>query len=486
MCGGINTGVAKLANACVSIDSEGAHRSACVVSQLTGTQAASTLTASASNSTRSARAAPVICQRALTPCPGAVDGFRWRMPPSVATQPQHVHRAPWPCNRSMCTAPQRAHTHGARALADVERSVTVLPVGSKGALAMRRTQGDRLDGVMSDYSKNTITFALVRPRPAQQPTRDTSRAFSKSVRSKRRIAPHKHFARNPSCVAKGAACSASPAPVALHAWRRIRLARRACGVGHAAADPTAFTTPSLHFLAPALGLPSVNNASINTATVHRCGAGVVGVGGDPQDGVRLRPPPLQLVQVRHLLQAHHLHHPVARDAREVGRDRGEVRRVRARGARPLRAAAGPCRVPAREYAVLRHERGVHERARVAHAGARGLPPCLSLGKRRDVGLPIRAGLVSCRVARTFRACGESLPACAGGRGPWGLWGAPDGRVSGGVCDAARRVQAMESSTKNSTEMLEKLTLMFNRTRQAKITTELNEIISGALSLEEAS
>lgn len=44
---------------------------------------------------------------------------------------------------------------------------------------------------------------------------------------------------------------------------------------------------------------------------------------------------------------------------------------------------------------------------------------------------------------------------------------------------------MESSTKNSTEMLDKLTLMFNRTRQAKITTELNEIISGALSLEEA-
>jgi F0F1-type ATP synthase gamma subunit len=43
---------------------------------------------------------------------------------------------------------------------------------------------------------------------------------------------------------------------------------------------------------------------------------------------------------------------------------------------------------------------------------------------------------------------------------------------------------MESSTKNSSEMMEKLTLMFNRTRQAKITTELNEIISGALSLED--
>ena len=47
------------------------------------------------------------------------------------------------------------------------------------------------------------------------------------------------------------------------------------------------------------------------------------------------------------------------------------------------------------------------------------------------------------------------------------------------------LQAMENSTKNSSEMLEKLTLMFNRTRQAKVTTELNEIISGALSLEDS-
>nr|BAU68121.1 mitochondrial ATP synthase gamma subunit [Ulva compressa] len=50
---------------------------------------------------------------------------------------------------------------------------------------------------------------------------------------------------------------------------------------------------------------------------------------------------------------------------------------------------------------------------------------------------------------------------------------------------ASRMQAMENSTKNSSEMLEKLTLMYNRTRQAKVTTELNEIISGALSLEDS-
>jgi F-type H+-transporting ATPase subunit gamma len=47
------------------------------------------------------------------------------------------------------------------------------------------------------------------------------------------------------------------------------------------------------------------------------------------------------------------------------------------------------------------------------------------------------------------------------------------------------MQAMESSTKNSAEMLDNLTLSYNRTRQAKITTELNEIISGALSLEDS-
>ena len=57
---------------------------------------------------------------------------------------------------------------------------------------------------------------------------------------------------------------------------------------------------------------------------------------------------------------------------------------------------------------------------------------------------------------------------------------PDVLTDGLCC-----LQAMESSTKNSSEMLEKLTLTFNRTRQAKITTELNEIISGALSLEDA-
>ena len=45
-----------------------------------------------------------------------------------------------------------------------------------------------------------------------------------------------------------------------------------------------------------------------------------------------------------------------------------------------------------------------------------------------------------------------------------------------------RMQSMENSTKNAQEMLAKLTLYYNRTRQAAITTELIEIISGCVTL----
>ena len=39
--------------------------------------------------------------------------------------------------------------------------------------------------------------------------------------------------------------------------------------------------------------------------------------------------------------------------------------------------------------------------------------------------------------------------------------------------------AMDSATKNAVDMINKLTLMFNRARQSKITNEISEIISGA-------
>ena len=46
-----------------------------------------------------------------------------------------------------------------------------------------------------------------------------------------------------------------------------------------------------------------------------------------------------------------------------------------------------------------------------------------------------------------------------------------------------RMTAMDSATKNASEMIDKLTLQYNRARQAAITTELMEIIGGANALQ---
>ncbi|XP_050530054.1 ATP synthase subunit gamma, mitochondrial [Daktulosphaira vitifoliae] len=50
-------------------------------------------------------------------------------------------------------------------------------------------------------------------------------------------------------------------------------------------------------------------------------------------------------------------------------------------------------------------------------------------------------------------------------------------------EQSSRMTAMDNASKNASEMIEKLTLAFNRTRQAVITRELIEIISGAAALE---
>lgn len=52
-------------------------------------------------------------------------------------------------------------------------------------------------------------------------------------------------------------------------------------------------------------------------------------------------------------------------------------------------------------------------------------------------------------------------------------------LTGIAAEQSARMSAMENASKNCGEVLEKLTLRFNRARQAKITTELCEIISGA-------
>ena len=45
-----------------------------------------------------------------------------------------------------------------------------------------------------------------------------------------------------------------------------------------------------------------------------------------------------------------------------------------------------------------------------------------------------------------------------------------------------QMSAMDNATRNAGEMIRKLTLRYNRTRQAMITKELIEIISGAEAL----
>ena len=49
-------------------------------------------------------------------------------------------------------------------------------------------------------------------------------------------------------------------------------------------------------------------------------------------------------------------------------------------------------------------------------------------------------------------------------------------------EQAARMQAMDNATNNAGEMIDKLSLVYNRARQAAITTELTEIISGAEAL----
>lgn len=53
-----------------------------------------------------------------------------------------------------------------------------------------------------------------------------------------------------------------------------------------------------------------------------------------------------------------------------------------------------------------------------------------------------------------------------------------------AAEQAARMTSMEAATKNAGEMIDNLTLLYNRTRQAAITKELIEIVSGAQALGE--
>lgn len=57
-------------------------------------------------------------------------------------------------------------------------------------------------------------------------------------------------------------------------------------------------------------------------------------------------------------------------------------------------------------------------------------------------------------------------------------------MDGATAEQSSRMSAMENASKNAGEMIDSLTLQYNRARQARITTELIEIISGAAALED--
>uniref|UniRef100_A0A7S0UMI4 ATP synthase subunit gamma, mitochondrial n=1 Tax=Pseudo-nitzschia delicatissima TaxID=44447 RepID=A0A7S0UMI4_9STRA len=56
-------------------------------------------------------------------------------------------------------------------------------------------------------------------------------------------------------------------------------------------------------------------------------------------------------------------------------------------------------------------------------------------------------------------------------------------MDGAAAEQSARMTAMENASNNANEMIDALTLQYNRARQARITTELIEIISGASAIE---
>ena len=105
-----------------------------------------------------------------------------------------------------------------------------------------------------------------------------------------------------------------------------------------------------------------------------------------------------------------------------------------------------------------------------------------------------------QVVRTVRLLPVELPAAEGGAGADTLFEpSPDAILSrlvprhlefqlyrvlleSAAAENAARMTAMEGASKNAAELIDSLTLTYNRARQAKITKELIEIVSGAAAL----
>lgn len=60
-----------------------------------------------------------------------------------------------------------------------------------------------------------------------------------------------------------------------------------------------------------------------------------------------------------------------------------------------------------------------------------------------------------------------------------------GMIENATSEQSARMAAMENATSNATDLIERLTLVYNKARQTRITTELIEIISGAACLDDA-
>jgi len=56
-------------------------------------------------------------------------------------------------------------------------------------------------------------------------------------------------------------------------------------------------------------------------------------------------------------------------------------------------------------------------------------------------------------------------------------------VESSVCENAARMTSMDSAANNAAEIVEDLTLVYNRTRQSIITQEITEIVSGANAIQ---
>jgi len=56
-------------------------------------------------------------------------------------------------------------------------------------------------------------------------------------------------------------------------------------------------------------------------------------------------------------------------------------------------------------------------------------------------------------------------------------------IEAAVCESASRMMSMEAASKNAEDIIDDLTLKYNRERQGAITQELNEIVSGANALQ---